>query len=113
MALRISKGMLNALSILLPEEVKYLCIAQYLQKYCYLVYTRECLYFVSEELDSYKDPPVPYSFIMAVCTCPKQKTLVQLRLKPPADGMTALRSGSLGGYGAGHGWSMSSAGQAG
>lgn len=77
---KISQSVLNSLSILVDGQLNYICLVEYKQRPFYLALGQECFYFITEELDMYKDPPVPYSKIKCI-RIGKHKTLMQIQLK--------------------------------
>jgi len=75
---QISPSVLKGLSTLVPDELNFVCLVEYNDKQWYMALGRSSFYFISENLDWYKDPPVPYKKILACRLCSKRKTLMQI-----------------------------------
>lgn len=89
----ISPSVLRGLSTLVPDSLNFVTLVEYNHLPWYLALGRESFYFIQEDLMKYKDPPIPYRKIEAVCLCSKRKTLMQIRLVKPKDrGMFANAS---------------------
>ena len=74
---KISQSVLNSLSKLVGGQLNYICLVEYKLSPFYLALGQDSFYFISEELDMYKDPPIPYSKIKCI-RIGKHKTLMQI-----------------------------------
>mmetsp|Transcript_24004 Transcript_24004/g.36885 ORF Transcript_24004/g.36885 Transcript_24004/m.36885 type:complete len:129 (+) Transcript_24004:2-388(+) len=83
---QISPSVLKSLSTLVPDSLNYVCLCEYGNVQWYMALGQKSFYFISDNLMSYKDPPIPYSKIECCKLCIKKKTLMQIRLKPPKKG---------------------------
>ena len=81
----ISPSVLRGLSTLVPDSLNFVTLVEYNHSPWYLALGRESFYFIQEDLQKYKDPPIPYRKMEAVCLCSKQKTLMQVKLVKPLD----------------------------
>lgn len=64
----------------MDEKLNYVCLVEYKKSKWYLGLGRRQFYFISYDLQKYKDPPIPYQRIKVCRLCKQQKTLLQLKL---------------------------------
>ena len=83
---KISTSILKGLSTLVPDQLNYICLVEYNDKIWYLALGQKSFYFISADLNMYKDPAIPYSAIEACRLCAKRSTLMQIKLFPQMSG---------------------------